>query len=131
MNIPFKHVAGDISKQHRLCLYLVQKSFSIQEENGLFSKLLFVYIFCWEKISQLKVKFKKVFSKPNQETLKQNFLSLENKGYIGHNASKYKNNSLDNRKDGRYDLQEVWKKDSKRQFPLNQKDKFLKFSPGH
>ena len=33
-----------------------------------------------------------VFSKPNQETPKQDFLSLENEGYIGHKVSKHENN---------------------------------------
>ena len=40
----------------------------------------------------MQVKFQNVFSLPNQETLWQDFLSLENEGYIGHDVSKNKNN---------------------------------------
>lgn len=36
--------------------------------------------------------------------MKQDFLSLENGGYIGHKVSKQENNELGNKKDGRDDM---------------------------
>ena len=63
-------------------------------------KISFAYHFCRAKI-------------PRSFSLtQQDFLSLENKGHIGHNASKHENNQLDN-KDGRDGMQE-YKKDSRK-----------------
>ena len=71
-------------------------------------KISFAYHFCRAKIHQLKAsKIPRSFSLTQQD-----FLSLENKGHIGHNASKHENNQLDN-KDGRDGMQE-YKKDSRK-----------------
>ena len=70
---------------------------------------LVVSLFHRETINQLKANSK--------ETLKQDFLSLGNKGYIGDNVSMETTNKNDNKNDGRDDVQEVCKKASKKAFP--------------
>lgn len=39
---------------------------------------------------------------------------LQNKDYIGHNVSKYENNWLDSKKESRDDVQQVYKKVSRK-----------------
>ena len=53
-------------------------------------EFLFVYLFCREKINQLKTKFQ-VFSKPNQTSSRQDFLTFEKEDYIGYNVNKHEN----------------------------------------
>ena len=60
--------------------------------------------------------------------MKQDFLSLENGGYIGHKVSKQENNELGNKKMVEMTCKKCIKKTPERQFLLIQKDKFSIFS---
>ena len=76
-------------------------------------------IFLFHKKKNEPIKSKKNLKKPNQETMKQDFLSSDKKDYIQDNVNTKATYLI--KKDGRDDLQEVCKEGPRKAFSANLK----------